>query len=95
MAEADHAVMVTERMPWSQICIRYPDQYVELIDIEWERPGSWDVASARVSVELDSRDGARDRGIWAAIRRDRTIRHTGAMRTVQTGIRRRDRDGAS
>jgi hypothetical protein len=38
----------TEPLAWEEICIRYPDQYVCLIDIDHPEPRSPEITSARV-----------------------------------------------
>ena len=38
----------TEPLPWMEICIRYPDQYVCLVDIDHAELGSPEIKTARV-----------------------------------------------
>lgn len=38
----------TEPLPWAQICARYSDQYVCLVDVVHPRRGDPDIVSARV-----------------------------------------------
>jgi len=42
------ALEMTERLPWAEICLRYPDQYVCLVDIDHTELGSPEIKTARV-----------------------------------------------
>jgi hypothetical protein len=38
----------TEPLSWAEICIRYPDQYVCLVDIDWAELRSPEIKTAQV-----------------------------------------------
>ena len=42
------APMITEPLTWPQICERYPDQWVCVVEIEWGEPRQFDFRTARV-----------------------------------------------
>jgi hypothetical protein len=44
-----------ERLSWNQICKRYPDQWVAIVDIE-DVEGAVDITSAVVFAHCDKRD---------------------------------------
>jgi hypothetical protein len=49
MDAAEHiASLETEPLPWAEICARYPDQYVCLVDIVHPQLRSPEIISARV-----------------------------------------------
>lgn len=39
---------ITESLTWTQICERYPDQWVCVVEIEWDLPRKFHFRSARV-----------------------------------------------
>lgn len=39
---------ITESLTWRQICERYPDQWVCVVEIQWDEPRTVDFRSARV-----------------------------------------------
>jgi hypothetical protein len=41
-------VEATDPLPWVEICMRYPDQYVCLVDIDHTELGSPEIKTARV-----------------------------------------------
>ena len=47
-ATAQVTVDGPEPLPWREICARYPDQYVCLVDIVGVEPGNPTIATARV-----------------------------------------------
>lgn len=42
------APVIPDALTWSQICEQYPDQWVCVVDIEWNEPRSFHFRSARV-----------------------------------------------
>lgn len=42
------APMITEPLTWAQICERYPDQWVCVVEIVWDEPRSFQFRHARV-----------------------------------------------
>jgi len=42
------APLITAQMTWREICERYPDQWVCVVEIEWDEPRSFDFRNARV-----------------------------------------------
>jgi hypothetical protein len=42
------APTITEPLTWPQICERYPDEWVCLVDIDRAHPGGFDFGTARV-----------------------------------------------
>ena len=40
--------MITEPLTWSQICERFPDQWVCVVEIEWDEPRRFHFWNARV-----------------------------------------------
>ena len=49
MNAAEQLVPVaTELLSWAEICARYPDQFVCLIEIVWVEPGSPEIKAARI-----------------------------------------------
>lgn len=57
-ATAQIAPDLTEPLSWREICARYPDQYVCLVDIVDEEPGSLVIATARVVGYGSTHDAA-------------------------------------
>lgn len=47
-AAEEIAPMITESLTWPQICERYPDQWVCVVEIEWDEPPNFNFRSARV-----------------------------------------------
>lgn len=47
-----------ESLPWAEICARYPDQYVCLVDIVHDEMGSPVIETARVVGHGPTRDAA-------------------------------------
>jgi hypothetical protein len=43
------SAVATEPLTWSEICARYPDQWVCLVDIGWRNDTDFDFATARVA----------------------------------------------
>ncbi len=39
---------ISEPMTWTQICERYPDEWVALVEIDWVNDGDFDFRTARV-----------------------------------------------
>lgn len=39
---------ITEPLTWAQICSQYPDQWVCVVEIEWDEPRKYNFRSARV-----------------------------------------------
>ena len=52
------AVLETEPLPWGEICARYPDQYVCLVDIVHPPLRSPEIISARVVGHGAAQDAA-------------------------------------
>ena len=48
----------TERMPWAEICARYPDQYVCVVDCEMVERGIPEIKTARVVGHGPTHDAA-------------------------------------
>lgn len=46
----------TERMSWDKIKEKYPDKWVGLTEVKWEKPNSPNVESAVVSYVSDDKD---------------------------------------
>lgn len=40
--------VVTDPLTWAEICARYPDQWVALVEIDWVNENDLDFRSARV-----------------------------------------------
>ena len=40
---------ISERMTWSEICLRYPEEWVVLVEIDWVNDTDFDFRSARVA----------------------------------------------
>jgi hypothetical protein len=52
------------RMSWSEICERFPDQWVVLVDADWVDEQNFDFGSARVFAHSQQRRAAtRDMGM--------------------------------
>lgn len=45
----DREPAISEPFSWSEICARYPDQWVALIEIDWVNENDLDFRSARVA----------------------------------------------
>jgi hypothetical protein len=43
------APIVTDPLTWQEICARYPDQWVALVEIDWVNENDLDFRSARVA----------------------------------------------
>jgi hypothetical protein len=71
------AVELSELLPWAEICARYPDQYVCLVDVMKIEPHSPTIATAKVAGHGQTR-----RDASAIIRSD--LRYT-AWTVVFTG----------
>jgi hypothetical protein len=48
VADQQHIVVPTEPIPWPEICARYPDQFVCLVDVVAVERGSPRIATGRV-----------------------------------------------
>jgi len=50
MSEAQHADAphISEPLTWKQICERYPDEWVALVEIDWVNDTDFDFGTARV-----------------------------------------------
>jgi hypothetical protein len=48
MTAAHLGPTISEPLTWKQICERYPDQWVCLVEIDWAHPGDFDFRTARV-----------------------------------------------
>ena len=46
---------ISEPMTWTQICERYPDQWVVLVEVDWVNDTDFDFRSARVAGHGDTR----------------------------------------
>lgn len=68
----------TEPLPWAEICARYPDQFVCLIDVVAVEPSSPAIASARVAGHGPTR-----RDASATVRDDQRITR---WTVVYTGV---------
>lgn len=68
----------TEPLPWAEICERYPDQFVCLIDVVTVEPWSPAIASARVAGH-----GSTRRDASATVRGDQRITR---WTVVYTGV---------
>jgi len=68
----------TEPLPWAEICARYPDQYVCLVDVEAVEVGSPEIKTGRVVGCGPTRRAAFDpiRGLGAKYPRH-SVRFTG------------------
>ena len=68
----------TELLPWAEICLRYPDQYVCLVDMDRAELGSPEINAARVIGSGATRraafDAARDLALKCPIH---AVRFTG------------------
>jgi hypothetical protein len=47
-AEAAPERMITEPLTWDEICKRYPDERVCVVEIVWDEPKKWPFRFARV-----------------------------------------------
>ena len=47
-AETTPEKMITEPLAWAQICERYPDEWVCVVEIVWDKPRKWNFRNARV-----------------------------------------------
>jgi hypothetical protein len=57
-AAAQIAPDETEPLPWREICARYPDQFVCLVDVVGVEPRSPEIATARVVGHGSTHDAA-------------------------------------
>ncbi|HEY6177503.1 MAG TPA: hypothetical protein VIX73_23765 [Kofleriaceae bacterium] len=68
----------TELLPWAEICLRYPDQYVCLVDMDWYEVGNPEIKTARVvgcgATRRAAFDTARDVALKYPLH---TVRFTG------------------
>jgi hypothetical protein len=45
----EHAATVSEPLTWKQICDRYPDEWVVLVEVDWLNDTDFDFRTARVA----------------------------------------------
>jgi hypothetical protein len=64
-SEARTTAADPERLTWSEICKRYPDEWVVFVDADWADEGDFDFASAIVIAHHKRRKDASP-GIKAA-----------------------------
>ena len=64
-AAREHVVVGTEPLTWAEICARFPDQYVCLVDLVQPEPRSPEIVTARVVG-----NGATDDAAFDPIRND-------------------------
>jgi hypothetical protein len=63
MNEAPSVVTVAERLSWSAICERFPDEWVVLVDADWVDDHNFDFCSAWVFAHRKHRpEATRDLG---------------------------------
>ena len=60
-AAAAETVTTGERMTWKQICARYPEQWVVMVDHDWQPQNATELGSARVLAVGSSRIEAKER----------------------------------
>jgi len=52
---------IEERLTWEQICERYPEQWVVMVDHDWQPHNITELKTARVLAVGDSRAEAKER----------------------------------
>jgi hypothetical protein len=59
--------MVSEPLTWQEICARYPDEWVALVEIDWVNENDLDFHSARIAGHGKTRREpmAQARPLWA------------------------------
>lgn len=57
-SEARTAASNPERLTWSEICKRYPDEWVVFVDADWPAESDFDFASATVIAHHKRRKDA-------------------------------------
>lgn len=58
MSEALSLTVVPERLTWSEICRRFPDQWVVLVGADWADDHNFEFGSAHVFAHHESRGQA-------------------------------------
>ncbi len=58
MSEALSLTVAPERLTWSEICRRFPDQWVVLVDADWADDHNFEFGSAHVFAHRESRGQA-------------------------------------
>ncbi|HEY0987678.1 MAG TPA: hypothetical protein VGD80_11530 [Kofleriaceae bacterium] len=81
MSEAARVDQVPEHMSWKQICERYPDEWVVLVDASWVNDTDFEFGTASVIGHFKSRKDASPH-IKAAFQHHREVGSfwTGAIR---------------
>src|SRR5213078_4872934 len=46
------APIVSDPLTWTEICARYPDEWVALVELDWVNENDLDFRSARVAVHV-------------------------------------------
>lgn len=74
---------ISEPLTWDQICERYPDQHVMLVDIEWIGQHTYAPRSARVVAAGVTADEASERAeARISAETERCVRFTGPPEEV-------------
>jgi hypothetical protein len=64
MNEARVVELADERLSWGEICRRYPDEWVVLVDADWADDHNFDFGTARVFAHRTQRcDATADLGV--------------------------------
>jgi hypothetical protein len=58
MREVLSLALAAERLTWSEICRRFPDQWVVLVDADWADDHNFEFGSAHVFAHRESRGQA-------------------------------------
>jgi hypothetical protein len=61
-----HELTISEPMTWAQICERYPDEWVALVEIDWVNDRDFDFRSARVIGHGTRREQYEQARAWAS-----------------------------
>jgi hypothetical protein len=64
MTEALSLTHAPERMTWDEICRRFPDQWVVLVDADWVDDHNFEFGNAHVFAHRESRrEATKDMGV--------------------------------
>ena len=55
---------ISEPMTWKQICERYPNEWVAIVEIEWENDRDFDFRTARVIGHGTRREPYEQARVW-------------------------------
>jgi hypothetical protein len=77
---------ITEPMTWREICERYPDEWVALVEIDWVNETDFDFRSARVVGHGTRREQYEQARAWSSRYTSMGHFYTGRVRAPSTPL---------